>query len=303
MSSADLSDKTFRFSDLALSDVGVGETVVYSKGSTEERGCLDVFVQHSRTKPDYSIGITELDEGRIEIETSKGSHVMFLHDTQGFGELFIGRKVLLDISGMSNTVWPALLRGIHDAGSKIRVVYVEPKNYTRHRSPIDHNTFDLSTSFGGLAPIPGFVKLSRVDEDQTVFVAFLGFEGNRPESLFASFEVSPKVIPVVGVPGFRIEFPAYTLSCNRRFLEQRPSSEIRFARASCPFEVIEILEEVRKDYPEYYMYLAPVGTKPHTLGAIMFALKHPDSTEVLYDHPGRKPGRTEGVGVIHVYEF
>lgn len=108
----------------------------------------------------------------------------------------------------------------------------------------------------------------------------------------------------MGVPGFQIEFPAYTISCNRNFLSEfRANTEIRHARASCPFEVIDALGKIRRDFQGHYMYLAPVGTKPHALGAIIFAAANEDDTEIMFDHPIRKVGRTGGVGLIHVYNF
>jgi len=132
----------------------------------------------------------------------------------------------------------------------------------------------------------------------------LGFEGDRPERLLLQVDPAPKVIPVVGVPGFQIEFPAFTVACNRTFLEEyRAQSEVRYARASCPFEAYEVLTQIKRDNPDYHMYLAPVGTKPHALGTILYAIANPDRTEVMFDHPVRKAGRTKGIGVIHVYDF
>jgi hypothetical protein len=186
-----------------------------------------------------------------------------------------------------------------------RVIYAEPESYREHPSPASATLFDLSVKFEGLAPLPGFARLSGpVDERQCVFVAMLGFEGNRPERLLAQVDPTPKVVPVVGVPGFQVEFPAFTVACNREFLdENRAQTEIRLARASCPFEAFQALAEIRTDNPDHYMYLAPVGTKPHALGTILYAIAHPQSTEIMFDHPVRKPGRTKGVGVIHIYDF
>jgi hypothetical protein len=112
----------------------------------------------------------------------------------------------------------------------------------------------------------------------------------------------PHVIPVVGVPGFQIQFPAFTITCNQEFLEEQGAyPNIRLARASCPFEAYEALADIRRDYPGCYMYVAPIGTKPHAVGAIWYAIEHAGSTEIMYDHPTRRPKRTEGVGPIHMY--
>ena len=49
------------------------------------------------------------------------------------------------------------------------------------------------------------------------------------------------------------------------------------------------------------MKIAMVGTKPHALGAVLFALTNPARAELIYDHPIRKPGRTGGSDRLLVY--
>jgi len=43
------------------------------------------------------------------------------------------------------------------------------------------------------------------------------------------------------------------------------------------------------------------GTKPHALGAILFAIAHSDDVEIVYDNVKRKVGRTTGVARCLVY--
>jgi hypothetical protein len=64
---------------------------------------------------------------------------------------------------------------------------------------------------------------------------------------------------------------------------------------------MDLLEEIHAEFPEYYMYIAPVGTKPHALGAVLFAMKRSSEVEIMYDHPKRKAKRTSGVSLVHVY--
>lgn len=198
-----------------------------------------------------------------------------------------------------------MLKSVYERRVETRVLYAEPESYKPHPSPASATLFDLSVTFEGLAPLPGFARLAGPDdENRCLFVAMLGFEGNRPERLVLQLDPIPKVIPVVGVPGFQLEYPAFTVACNRVILDEyRAHSELRFARASCPFEAFETLREIRKDYPEHYMYLAPVGTKPHALGMILFAIANPNTTEIMFDHPIKKAGRTKGVGILHIYDF
>mgnify|MGYP007065263690 FL=1 len=46
------------------------------------------------------------------------------------------------------------------------------------------------------------------------------------------------------------------------------------------------------------MIIAPIGTKPHVIGAILYAIKNPDRVELLYDNPKRTLHRTNGIGRV-----
>jgi len=228
-----------------------------------------------------------------------------LLDEPALDRLMSADPMYLDISGLAHHVWAPLISAARRMKRRLRVIYAEPDSYRPHPSPASPTVFDLSTGFEGVAPLPGFARLSGpVDETKMLLVALLGFEGSRPEHLALEIDSIPTVVPIVGVPGFRIEFPTFTVACNRPFLDEyRAHGNIRLARASCPFEAFETLVQLKEEYPDYYMYLAPIGTKPHSLGAVWFALENPTTTELLYDHPIRKPGRTEGLGIIHIYEM
>jgi hypothetical protein len=53
--------------------------------------------------------------------------------------------------------------------------------------------------------------------------------------------------------------------------------------------------------PVDLLKIAPIGTKPHALGAVLFCLSRPDSVELVYDHPIRKANRTIGASRLLVY--
>ena len=48
------------------------------------------------------------------------------------------------------------------------------------------------------------------------------------------------------------------------------------------------------------MIIAPLGTKPHAIGAILYAIKNDERVELLYDNPYRNVHRTNGVGRVLV---
>ena len=296
---------TLRFKQLASGDIDSSELIVAARDSTENRGQLGAWADISKARPDVVAWIRSDDREHISIIRESDEVSINLKDEDALASLWSSPRALIDISGLGHHVWAPLLKSVYAAGVPTRVLYAEPESYKEHPSPASATLFDLSVRFDGLAPLPGFARLTGPqDENKCIFVAMLGFEGNRPERLLLQIDPQPKVIPVVGVPGFQIEFPAFTIACNRVFLEEyRAQAELRYARASCPFEAYEAITQIHRDNPDHYLYLAPVGTKPHALATILYALSHPERTELMFDHPVRKAGRTKGIGLIHIYDF
>jgi len=299
------SSRTLRFKELVQCDLGLSEVVISAADATENRGQLPLWTNIDKDDPNRVIWVRQPNRENIVVKHGAQEHTISLRDERAIDKLLSLPRVLMDISGLQHHVWAPLLKSLYSRKIRTRVLYAEPESYKAHPSPASATLFDLSVGFDGLEPLPGFARLSGPSDDsKCLFVAMLGFEGNRPERLVMQVDPTPRIIPVVGVPGFQMEYPAFTIACNRLFLnEYRAHSEVRYARASCPFEAYQTLCSIQRDYPDHYLYLAPVGTKPHALGTILFAIAHPDNTEVMFDHPVRKAGRTTGVGVIHIYDF
>ena len=211
----------------------------------------------------------------------------------------------LDVTGLPHHVWAPLLRGMLGRREPVFCVYVEPGDYQRREAPTEAAIFDLSDRIEGIAPLPGFVSFPRVAEEDPLFVPLLGFEGAR--FAFMLENVQPKrenVLPIIGVPGFRAEYPFYTYLGNRaKLMETRAWQNVRFAAANCPFAVYNLLCELSEEQSGRRMVLAAIGTKPHAVGAVLFCLQHPQKAELLYDHPVRKATRTSGTSRVCVYDL
>ena len=215
------------------------------------------------------------------------------------------RAVYLDITGLPHHVWAPLVRGITGRAEKAFCVYVEPGDYQFSPNPTETTIFDLSEKIQGIAPLPGFVSLSSGGQEDVLFVPLLGFEGAR--LAFTLEAVQPKrenIFPVIGVPGFRAEYPFYTYVGNRlKLLETRSWQNVRYAAANCPFSLYSVLSELADCYPTRRMVVATIGTKPHALGAILYYLGNPNKIELLYDHPVRKAARTQGTSRVCLYDL
>ena len=209
----------------------------------------------------------------------------------------------LDITGLPHHIWAPVLRAGLTHTESLCVVYAEPAEYRFHPSPTPGQIFDLSERINGVAPIPGFASLTdERDQESFVFVPTLGFEGTRLAHMIEQVQPGDMVIPIVGVPGFRPEYPFYTFHGNQLpFHDTAIWKKVRFASANCPFSLYYTLEEIRDVHDGDRLKIAPIGTKPHALGAILFAITNEDTVELVYDHPIRKPTRTEGSARILIY--
>lgn len=210
--------------------------------------------------------------------------------------------IYLDITGLAHNVWAPLVRAILAARKTLRVVYVEPSEYRRSSAPTEGELFALTERIAGISPIPGFASLLRSD-DNFVFVPLLGFEGTRLAYILEQVQpVGDKVVPIVGVPGFRPEYPFHSYLGNRAPLEATHAwRNLHYARANCPFSAYYILEEIAREWPDGAMKIAPIGTKPHALGAILFSLLSARPVELVYDHPIRRNQRTKGSARACIY--
>lgn len=217
-------------------------------------------------------------------------------------------KVFIDITGLSHHVWAPMLRSALTASREVAAIYVEPAHYSFSATPTEGQIFDLSERIRGIAPLPGFASLLPSRDAQSTFVPLLGFEGIRFAHVMEHVQPSnDRIIPVIGVPGFRAEYPFHTYAGNRRPLfETRAWHNVEFAAANCPFSLYYLLERIALRMPQSVLRIAPIGTKPHALGAVLFKLASNRFVDLVYDHPIRKAGRTresKRLLVYHVSSF
>jgi hypothetical protein len=222
---------------------------------------------------------------------------------QEFWAALAARTFYLDLTGFPHHIWAPLVRSCLIGGYRLMVIYVEPGEYRYNVAPTEGEIFDLSERISGIAPIPGFASLRETREEQVCFVPLIGFEGRR--FAYMVEQVQPpggKIVPVVGVPGFRPEYPFHAYLCNRTTLmETRAWRNMRFANANDPFSLYYLLQDIAEDNRDDFLKIAPIGTKPHALGAVLFAITTPARVELVYDHPIRKAKRTKGFSRLLVY--
>ena len=107
------------------------------------------------------------------------------------------------------------------------------------------------------------------------------------------------IIPIFGIPGFRIEYPYNAYWSNRKGLKDSDSAaNVKYASANSIVDAYMLLNRIKKENDNKKIIVAPIGTKPHTIAAIAFAIKNFNNVENVYDNPKKVESRAEGIGLI-----
>lgn len=192
--------------------------------------------------------------------------------------------------------------------NEIEFIYVEPREYsevTSIENPLPHN-FALSKSLGQLIPIPGFTKNFARKNHQTHLFAFLGFEPARLGRVLEDDEGAgiSKYSLGIGIPAFVPGWENHTTDSNSEYLDSPNREEIVLFSANNPQSAYDSLCEIADSLSDdERIVIAPFGTKPAGLGAIVYAVLHQDRCGIIYDHPIRQKDRSKGVGKCHLYKL
>lgn len=289
----------------------VNSSYIYGSTGAEDRSIIgETWIDQ---QIDRGISVIPLVAETRETASFQSSTTELTFDVSLYNQPYIQeflktlpQPVHIDITAIAFGTWAAFVRGAMVANIDLKVLYVEPKDYLKSSSPIGNLKYNLSDRTEGIAPLPGFARLTKkADDSNVVFVPLLGFEGDRLARVLEEVQApSGRTYPVIGLPGFKPEYPFHSLEANIRYLdEKRSTSNIQYARANCPFSLYNLLVRTAEYFPESLIQVAALGTKPHALGAAIFAIKHPNHASLLYDHPIRSNRRTSGSGKLCIYDI
>jgi len=190
----------------------------------EERSELssDFLAKHPDTE---LVFIDELENQQIKLKMKDKELILSLRsmtDSVSLADRLEGRPVYVDITGLLHSSWAWLVRVMMQRKlGKLWALYSEPIEYKFHDAPLDGQMFDLSEKISGIAPLPSFARLAHYRNNNFVFMPLLGFEGARLSHIMEDVQPSRELtFPIIGVPGFRYDFPFYTYQGNRLALER-----------------------------------------------------------------------------------
>lgn len=207
--------------------------------------------------------------------------------------------IYIDVTGMNVRMAAAIISKSYTHAFETHVVYVEPHKYITEQYHKEGEDHEWAGIIDGIVPLPGFKNFSDSSED-FIFCVFLGFEGGRFTHMLKEIQpIEDLIRPIIGVPGFRVEYPYNAYWSNRKGLSNSvASANVHYASAYSIVDAYLLLNKIMTDNIGKKIKVAPIGTKPHAIAAILFAMKNFRDVEIVYDNPQKKESRSEGVGLI-----
>jgi hypothetical protein len=159
------------------------------------------------------------------------------------------------------------------------VFYTEPKTYLFTKGLFD--TFKTSSGPLSISEIQGFSG-QKDRGAKTILIILLGFDGGLSKEI--NEDVSPNQTFVInGFPSYTPKFKDISLITNEKLVSDK-NIQVRYSKANSPFDIYNLLEEIKNLEGNVFINIAPLGTKPMALGACMFALHNPD-VRIIYPLP------------------
>jgi hypothetical protein len=242
---------------------------------------------------DYSFELVDENNSVIPFDlTDETSLLSFITPIEKF--------IYIDITGIPTHIWANLIRLSIATGKKVKTIYSEPLSYTEIQPNVPSTYYSESQD---IKPLPGLIVLSNPTTIDICFIPLIGFEKSRFDIVMNSVDPKPgNTYPIIGLPGFRIEYPFESYFINRsRLGSGNLWHNIRFASAWCPFTLFYQLQKLVFEQKNKVFKIGLTGTKPHSLGAIMFHLLSNLNTDLIYDFPKKKINNSKGIAKIHLH--
>lgn len=217
-----------------------------------------------------------------------------------------GSNICIDITALKQGILFLLTTILINKVQPARffAAYTEPFKYKKRNNiqSVEQEEFDLYDRIvGSSTPVPGFTKPQSTRP--ILLIAPIGFDSKRLHTIYESLK--PKcTIPVVGFPSFIPGWDLTAIKANYLILRSAECFDmVRTCEAASPFEMYNLInEEFHRNNSRYDIYISPLGTRPHCLGAALFVSKN-KSAYLIYDFPIEKKYRSEDVLKANIYNL
>jgi hypothetical protein len=220
---------------------------------------------------------------------------------------FLAGPVVLEATTLGFVEILLCCRALHGIGIQgFDLVYVEPDRYRipRRQNLLHRRDFELSMDVPGYRAIPGHAILLG-DRTQQKGVFFLGYEEERLRRAFEDLQmIRPAAAAIAfGVPAFKPGWEMDAFANNIGVVrEHNIRGGVYFCGAENPEAAVDMLLSIYKGLgPGERLFIAPIGTKPHGIGAALFVSQHND-VGIIYDHPRRTRNRSNAIaGPVNLF--
>lgn len=224
------------------------------------------------------------------------------------------KRLVLDTTTLGLGEVLQILRSFEELRkTSVSLLYVEPKSY-HHQNVSSHGLdkeFSL-TSNCTFTAVQGFA-LEYVQSHKSSHVFMLGFE---PARLLNAIEQrnwgtnqAAHVHLILGVPAFKPGWEINSIRSHLQVMDDNGLTEanVRYCQANSIRESYLTLWSLYRDLGDDQgcLFISPLGTKPHAIGAALFLLetrKSDPPTSLYYDHPDRVPSRSADIAAWHVVD-
>lgn len=270
------------------------------------RGQLSVSKAH--TAAPIVVSIT-YDPNDFSLKTSSNTYAANRRGFEALVARFPGSRILLDTTTLE---FPEILLLIKSYLSVDNIhlgfLYTEPESYAERDGAKAENlhSFELRERFQEFTPIPGFTPLLS-DQRTARLLAFVGFESSRLMRILIEDEGARiKAFSMVfGVPPFKASWEMHSFMQNANALNERNMEDCFFVGANNPSAAYDLICKVANSCSasSEVITLAPLGTKPMSIGIALYAAQNSANVRVIYDYPTTRLNSTHGVGKIHHYQI
>lgn len=219
---------------------------------------------------------------------------------------FQGGKICIDITTIKQSLLFLLIKlFVRDVKPSLLFAgYTEPTEYKKRKTTAigDNEEYDLyDRIIGSSKGVPGFIKSQ--SQNPILLVAPIGFDSQRLQTIYENLKPK-KMIPIIGFPSFIPGWNLTAIKMNYMVLRSSNSVDmIETCEAASPFEIYNLLQEIyHRHISDYDIYISPLGTRPHCLGAALFAARNP-SVFLVYDFPLEKKFRSESILKANIYHI
>lgn len=216
------------------------------------------------------------------------------------------RNILIDSTSLDFPELLYLLYAINNSSdySIITILYIEPQSYRKTASGIDEE-FTLSEDRSNFSSLPLF-SINSANKDKTTLLTFLGFENSRLGQILKSDDgnLYTHFLPYIAVPAYQAGWENISLNKHLDYFNIN-NNDLKLYPSNNPYKIIKDLDKVSILHKN--LVIAPLGTKPSTIGAIIFLINNIKKNNIekqigaIYDYPIKSKDRSNGIGNIYTY--